>query len=577
MSTDPSPPPGRVRVGLLRMPLAADASDVDRLQAAAKGAGQKMYVLLEGDWGAMSRAEVQKRLLFLYDQLGLTAPQLDVRVILPGPKAWLAPHAIDIEAILACEQEQPAIAQLTKFRKEDGLPNLQVRGIAAPCPASLLDLGWGDGDCENLPAGSFENVVLGGTFDRIHAGHKLLLAMSALCAQKRLLVGVSRGPLLDNKELKDLVHPIELRTRRLFRTLYSMRPSVAYQIVPIDDPFGPSITDPDLQCIVVSKETERGGQSVNKRRVERGLNSIHVDVVDLVGPEDSDEANKVSSTGLRKMVLGAFCGSGVPVHCFNGGEQGERDWVRRTRAGGMPYCIGLTGGIASGKSTIVAYLQEKYQVEIVDCDKLGHAAYLKGTDAYDKLVAAFGADKIVDEATGEVDRRRLGGIVFSDPAHMETLNSIVWPAIRDLALIKMKQLAAAGVQVCVMEAAVLLEASWDDITDEVWVVIVPEAVAMERLMARNSLGEDEALKRIRAQMTNPQRIARAHVLVSNHGPAPSTHAQVDAAWAGLARRRQCELVAAAAAALPSKRPIAADEARPEAGLPVCSCAAGRLV
>ena len=563
MASRPDVGVARVRVGLLRMPLSADALDAERLQAAAEGAGERLYVLLEGNWGGMTRPEAQKRLLFVYDQLGISAPALDVRVILPGPKAWLAHHATDVEAILACEQEQPAIAQMLTCRKQDGLPELQVQRITAPCPAQLTAMGWGEADCENLPEGSFENVVLGGTFDRIHAGHKLLLAMSALCAQKRLLVGVSRGPLLDNKELKDLVHPIALRTRRLFRTLYSMRPSVAYQIVPIDDPFGPSITDPNLQCIVVSKETERGGQSVNKRRVEKGMNSIHVDVVDLVGPEDSDEANKVSSTGLRKKVLGAFCGAGVPSHCLNGGEQGGRDWVRRTRAPGMPYCIGLTGGIASGKSTIVAYLQEKYRVAVVDCDKLGHAAYLKGTGAYDKLVEAFGAERIIHEASGEVDRRKLGGLVFSDPKHMDTLNSIVWPAIRDLAVAEMRELAAAGAEVCVMEAAVLLEAAWDDITDEVWVAFVPEAVAKERLMARNALAEDEALKRIRSQMTNPQRIARSHVLISNHRASAETYAQVDSAWAGVALRRECKL-ADTGAALPSKRPLA-DGAAAETG------------
>ena len=404
-------------VGLVRLRLPQDESDAARLRGAAGLIEEKLYVLLEGNWGALSRAEAQRRLLFVYDELGSAAPALEVRVILPGPGAWLAAHATEIDAILASEQEQPALDELLTCRKQHGLPELPVRQLAAPCPPALSKLGWGAGDCANLPEGSFENVVLGGTFDRIHAGHMLLLSMSALCAQKRLLIGVSRGPLLDNKELKDLVHPIELRTRRLFQTLNSLRPSVAYQIVPIDDPFGPSITDPDLQCIVVSKETERGGQSVNKRRVEKGLNSIHVDVVDLVGPEDSDAANKVSSTGLRRAVLGAFCGAGLPRHCVTGGEDGQRDWVRHTAPDAMPYCIAVTGGIASGKSSIVAFLAE-HGAPIIDCDKLGHVAYIKGTKAFDALVAAFGRDQIVDEASGEVDRRKLGGLVFADPAHM---------------------------------------------------------------------------------------------------------------------------------------------------------------
>ena len=267
MTTEP------IKVGLLRLSLAADATDADRLRCAAKHAEERLYILLEGDWGSMTRPEAQKRLHFVYDTLTCAAPGLDARVMLPGPNAWLAPHATEIDAILAADDEAPALETLFKCRKDEGLPALSVCSIKAACPAGLRALGWDADTCANLPAGSHDNVVLGGTFDRIHAGHKLLLAMSALCARKRLLVGVSRGPLLDKKELKDLVHPISLRTRRLFQTLYSMRPCVAYQIVPIDDPFGPSITEPDLQCIVVSKETERGGQSVNKRRVEAGERS----------------------------------------------------------------------------------------------------------------------------------------------------------------------------------------------------------------------------------------------------------------------------------------------------------------
>lgn len=429
----------RARVGLLRLPLSADASDGARMRCAARECEEKLYVLLEGDWGALSRSEAQHRLLFVYDELGKAAPTLDARVLLPGPKAWIVPHATEIEAFLAAQEEEPALALIEQARTDNGLPALPVRNIAAPCPAALQGLGWDATTCERLPAGSFAHVVLGGTFDRIHAGHKLLLAMSALCAKTRLLVGISCGPLLDSKTLKELIHPIELRSRRVFQILYSMRPCVAYQIVPIEDPFGPSITDAKLECIVVSKETERGGQSVNKRRVERGLGEVHIDVVDLVGPEDATEEDKVSSTGLRQLVLGSFCGAGVPPHCLSGGEQGMRDWLRRTNADERPYCVGITGGIAAGKSSIVNHLRHRFQVAVVDCDKLGHAAYVKGTAAFDEVVAAFGAD-IVDAGTGEVDRKKLGALVFSDAAHMQTLNGIVWPAIRALAL--------AAMQVC---------------------------------------------------------------------------------------------------------------------------------
>ena len=109
-----------------------------------------------------------------------------------------------------------------------------------------------------------------------------------------------------------------------------------------------------------------------------------------------------------------------------------------------------------------------------------------------------------------------------------------------------------GAEVCVMEAAVLLEAGWHDLVDEVWVVVVPEAEAKRRLMARNALSEEDAQKRIRAQMTNPERISKAHVILSNHGELDSTHAQVEAAWGGVAQRKECVMPRADP---PSKRAL----------------------
>jgi len=113
------------------------------------------------------------------------------------------------------------------------VPPIEPASPALPCPSALAALGWGDADCAALPAGSHANAVLGGTFDRIHPGHKLLLAMSALAAERRLLIGVSEGALLDKKTLRDVMHPQPLRAARLAHHLRAVRPSVAYEIVPI--------------------------------------------------------------------------------------------------------------------------------------------------------------------------------------------------------------------------------------------------------------------------------------------------------------------------------------------------------
>ena len=229
----------------------------------------------------------------------------------------------------------------------------------------------------------------------------------------------------------------------------------------------------------------------------------------------------------------------------------------------LPYCIALTGGhvsfipthlshphsptthtttgIASGKSTAAKFLSEHGKIPIVDCDKLGHKAYVKGTQCFEDLVRAFqtsyGAN-IVDSSTGEVCRRTLGGLVFSDPKKMKKLNEIVWPAIAALAKEEMIRLKKAGHDVVVMEAAVLLQAGWDrTLCDEVWVVVVPVSVARERLMMRNKISEEDANKRIASQMTNRERVKRADVVISNQGDLESTQAQLVEAWNGMKSTR----------------------------------------
>jgi phosphopantetheine adenylyltransferase/dephospho-CoA kinase len=158
----------------------------------------------------------------------------------------------------------------------------------------------------------------------------------------------------------------------------------------------------------------------------------------------------------------------------------------------------------------------------IDCDKLGHRAYVKGTDTFDKVVAAFGAG-IVDPQSGEIDRRQLGAAVFGgDGTGLSKLNGIVWPAIRRLVKEELGRLGSNGTRLCVVEAAVLLEAGWDDVVDEVWAVTVPEATAVARLVARNGLSEEAALQRIRSQMRNEDRLLRAQV----------AHSRVDAYLVG---------------------------------------------
>ena len=190
--------------------------------------------------------------------------------------------------------------------------------------------------------------------------------------------------------------------------------------------------------------------------------------------------------------------------------------------------IGLTGGIASGKSTAAEMLRE-FGATVIDADRLGHRSYEPGTPGFQKVVNAFGHDIVGKDGT--VDRRVLGGKVFGAPEQMDRLNGIVWPEIRGLILEEIRQIRAQDKDaVIVLEAAVLLEAGWQDLADEVWVLTTPVKTAVERLRSRNGLSEEAAMARIESQMSNKERLEFADVKVENAGTEVELRERMEKAW-----------------------------------------------
>lgn len=198
----------------------------------------------------------------------------------------------------------------------------------------------------------------------------------------------------------------------------------------------------------------------------------------------------------------------------------------------MAKVICLTGGLASGKSTAAKFLKEK-GAHVIDADVLGHRTYEPGSPAYLGVVDAFGRDVL--SADGKIDRKVLGGKVFGKPGELKRLTDIVWPQIRQLADQEIASVRAAQPdKIIVLEAAVLFEAGWDDIGDEVWVNIVDRKVAIERAMARDNIPRTAVENRLDSQLSNDARVARADVVIDNNGSAAQMLDALNDEWRRLA-------------------------------------------
>ena len=189
--------------------------------------------------------------------------------------------------------------------------------------------------------------------------------------------------------------------------------------------------------------------------------------------------------------------------------------------------LGLTGSIGTGKSNVTRVLQE-LGAEVIDADKVGHEAYVPHTESWNEVVDAFGRDIL--QPDGEIDRRKLGAIVFADAGQMAKLNGIMHPRMAGMVAEKINQMRSQGVQVVVVEAALMFEAGWETLVDEVWDTASPLETVFQRLMSRNGLEEAEVRKRIGSQMDIQERLDRADVVVENSGAVADLEATVGSLW-----------------------------------------------
>lgn len=190
----------------------------------------------------------------------------------------------------------------------------------------------------------------------------------------------------------------------------------------------------------------------------------------------------------------------------------------------MTYILGLTGGIATGKSTVSRYFSDKGYA-VVDADVVARRVVEPGTEGLANIVAHFGTEII--QKDGTLNREKLGAMIFSDAEKRETLNNLLSAQIRRTIMADTETLVNANQPLIVLDIPLLYEAGYETHCDAVMVVYTTEAVQLERLMARNNLTEEEALNRIASQEPIETKKDRADIVIDNNGHLNHTYEQVE--------------------------------------------------
>ncbi|RWS08013.1 bifunctional coenzyme A synthase-like protein [Dinothrombium tinctorium] len=469
---------------------------------------------IAGEQCFVSKKQLTSIVPFIYRVASKTIPSIDVRVLINHPSDLKTKPEI---LLTDCTSNGESFWQ----KYASTLFNARIKEV------KFMDIVHQENEESEFAEAeaqcrSYDNVCLGGTFDNLHNGHKVFLSEALLRCNKSLTIGVTDIEMIRKKVLWELIEPVETRMKYLREYLEQVDTSVLYKIVPIHDPFGPAVEDDALECLVVSEETAKGGIKVNEVRESKAMKPLDLHIVTLLEEsmrQSENEEDKVSSSTARLRKLGQLLREPEP----------------RPNLPRRPYLIGLTGGIASGKSAICKKLQS-LGAGFINCDILAHETYQSPeSETYKQIVDAFG-DSILD-SNSNIDRKKLGSIVFSSQEKLRLLNSIVWPATEKKLELKIDEMKEKY-EIIVVEAALLLDANWEYKVHEVWASIIHEEEALLRIQERN-FTENEAKKRIRSQISNLERVKRANIIFCSLWDHKFTESQVKKAWYELLRRLSC--------------------------------------
>jgi len=182
--------------------------------------------------------------------------------------------------------------------------------------------------------------------------------------------------------------------------------------------------------------------------------------------------------------------------------------------------IGLTGGIACGKSTVSAWLKQQPGCRVIDADQLSRALTVPGGKAIPEIRRYFGNSVFLSD--GSLNRKKLGNLIFSDPDSRQQLDEIMAPLLKNLTSEAIERARSENVSLVILDYPLLFEKGYDSLCDSVWCVYLPESLQIQRLMTRDQISEDDAVKRISSQMPTDEKASRSQVVIDNSGSVEYT-------------------------------------------------------